>query len=185
MELVYPVLHALIGWGATFSFIPVVGFTALGIVVNAVRQTRVPRFTNVLFMLVALALALYGVQPFLRTWYKFQDEREELGVTYQKLCVNRTSCRERTTEQCIQMELDLKQWPITLAFHRCIDDLLGAILTLRGFSMLGAVCLFVLGLSTVVVGGNMLQRRALRHYHVRRDAQLHELATGVKQKQLQ
>jgi hypothetical protein len=162
-----------------------IGFTALAVLFNAVRHSRVPRPVNIVLAIGALALALYGVQPFLRTWYKCQNDRGENELLYQKLCVNRSGCRERSTDQCIQLELDLAQWPITLAFSECMGHLIDAALTLRGMFTLGIVGLFLLGLSTVLVGGSVLQRRTLQRYHLKRDADMHALATGAKQERVQ
>ncbi len=180
MEVLYYGLRALIGWGATFSFIPVVAVTAVGMLFNALRQTRLPRFANVALTLAGLAVATYGVQPFLRSWYKHQSDRDDLELSYQKLCLNRTGCREGTSGRCTQMALDLEQWPITLAFTECMGKLFAAAQTIQGIASLSMALLFLLGLCVVLVAGGMLHRRTLQYYHVKRDARLRELATGVK-----
>lgn len=179
MDLLYPLLRMAVGWGAGFSFIPVVGFTAIGIIFNAIRHSRVPRAVNVILTVVALAVAAYGVQPFLRTWYKYQDERVELELLYQKLCVDPTGCKERLAGQCVQYKLDLQQWPLTLAFTECMDKLFKWFMSLQGLFALGVFGIFLLGLCTVLVGGSALQRRSHQQYHIKRDTELRALASGT------
>jgi hypothetical protein len=178
MDLLYHGLHRGVGLFMDFSFIPMLFISAIGFGINSIRNARPPRILVIVGYLLLIAAAIHLAQPFCREWYYQQSIYDERVEILKNSCTNPRPGLEPVSGACVQLGLDIMQWPITLAYNECVKHLKQWIkdqFTVTALVWLGTITAFLFSLIVLLVVGCRVDRHNVFKHHQKREEKLRQM----------